>query len=451
MAVWQRLDGGSGSSGGASIAQVAVERAAATAPLGELLATAALAAVATGVIVALGPLLGMRVPPLVLAVLALGAVAVQAVPARAVEVASATGLVALAASNRMYALYHAALVALLYVARRSTLAMVVALGGLAIWLPKHLFAEHYLQPGLYNWINEASLVLALFMTASWWRARRDRRLPAAAEQAPLSRWALMYFFPGHAVNPMIYAPGDLFRERRLDPRGVLAGALLVAIKALAHFTITRHLGQVSYATLDAARAVTAPRALLWQAVVLGYVDLAVTLSGTADVAVLLARLYGWPMASPFRFALLAWNPVELWRRWGIYNRKLLLSLVYFPLGGNSRRRYLNVILTFLASALLLHTGWFGSKYWEIGPGGWRDETVYFLIQAALVCGYLLYRRARRSPPLAPADHDLRWSWQRAAGTVATQAASALAHVVVLAHALPFPDRFALIARCLGLR
>ena len=28
-------------------------------------------------------------------------------------------------------------------------------------------------------------------------------------------------------------------------------------------------------------------------------------------------------------------------------------------------------ITFLASALLLHSGWFGSKYWIVGAGGWR--------------------------------------------------------------------------------
>src|SRR5580704_8974426 len=147
--------------------------------------------------------------------------------------------------------------------------------------------------------------------------------------------------------------------------------------------------------------------------------------------------------SPFRFALLAWNPVELWRRWGIYNRKLLLTLVYFPLGGNQRHRTRNVLLTFLASALLLHTGWFGSKYWEIGPAGWRDQTVYFLLQGLLVCGCLFYRDLRGARRQR-ADHALRWSCSRAAGTVATQAASALVHAIVLARALPFAARFGLI-------
>jgi D-alanyl-lipoteichoic acid acyltransferase DltB (MBOAT superfamily) len=290
-------------------------------------------------------------------------------------------------------------------------------------------------------------VLVLFVTATCWRARRDGRLPPGAEAASPLAWALPYLFPGHALNPMVFSPGDVFRRRVFDPRGVLVGMLLVASKALVHTAILRCFGSAAtYATLDPARLAAASRAQLWLTVAVGYLDLVVTLSGTADVAVLLARLYGWPMPSPFRFALLAWNPVELWRRWGIYNRKLLLSLVYFPLGGR-RNRYRNVMLTFLASALLLHSGWFGSKYWAVGPGGWRDHTVYFLVQGLLVCGCLWIRDLRG----AEDDRALRWSWPRAVGTVATQAASALVHVIILAHALPFTARFGVIARCLGLR
>ena len=73
---------------------------------------------------------------------------------------------------------------------------------------------------------------------------------------------------------------------------------------------------------------------------------------------------------------------------GIYNRHVLLQLVYLPLGGGRRRKYLNVMLTFLASALLLHSGWFGSKYWHVGTAGWRDQSIYFLLQGLAVCACL---------------------------------------------------------------
>lgn len=411
---------------------------------------AGLAATAVAGIALVGPLLGMRVPPAALVVIGLGAVAVEVAPPRAFTVTAAAGVLALAASNKVYTLYHLVLVGLLFVARKRTLATAVALGGLALWLPKHLFHDHYHQAGFYNWLNEPSLALVLFVTAAWWRTRRDGRLPAGAEDASLPAWSLLYLFPGHAVNPIVYSPGDLFRERRVDARGVLTALLLVALKGLAHAALARWVPSASYGALDAARAATASRAELWGVVLVGYLDLALTLSGTADLAILVARLYGWPLASPFRWALLAWNPAELWRRWGLYNRKWLLQMVYFPLGGGTRHKYLNVLATFLASALVLHTGWFGSKYWEVGAGGWRDETVYFLMQGLLVCGWLAFS-ALRPALTGKDDHTLRLSWSRVAGTAATQAASALVHVVVLAQAIPFADRWVVMARCLGLR
>ena len=413
-------------------------------------AVLALVALTVGAVAALGPLLGIRPPAPVLAIVAAGAAAVHLWPARAFELTALAGVAALAAANGAYAAYHAALVALLFVVRRTTGALAGVLGLLAIWVPKHLFSAYYHHPGAYNWINEPSLVLALFVTFCWWRARRDGRLPPGAASAPPLAWSVMYFFPGHAINPMVFSPGDVFRPRRLEVRAVAAGVLLIAIKAAAHTAIGRWFGAASYGALDLARLAALSRAQLWLVVAVGYLDLVVTLSGTSDVAVLLARVYGWRMPSPFRYALLAWNPVELWRRWGIYNRKVLLTLVYFPLGGRGRHQLRNVMLTFLASALLLHSGWFGSKYWEVGPGGWRDQTVYFLIQGLLVCGCLVYQRARGVTD----DRDartLKLTWPRAAGTVATQAASALVHVIVLARALSFGDRFWAIARCLGLR
>jgi len=444
MKTWSDLDRAAGAAAGAAVlAQAGAPRA----TRAGVIRRAAFIALTVGGVAALGPRLGIDPPPLTLLVVALGALAVYLLPGRAFELTALAGALALGSRNPPYALFHLTLVAALFLARRSAIALAAVVGLLAIVLPKHLFAAHYHHPAVYGWINEPSLVLVLFVTAAWWRARRDGRLPPGAETAPAFAWALPYLFPGHALNPMVYSPGDVFRRRVFDPRGVLVGLALVASKALAHTALVHWFAGVSFAALDPARLAAASRGRLWLTVAVGYLDLVVTLSGTADVAVLLARLYGWPMVSPFRFALLAWNPVELWRRWGIYNRKLLLSLVYFPLGGSRHHRARNVMLTFLASALLLHSGWFGSRYWAVGAGGWRDHTVYFLVQGLLVCGCLLVRDLRGGAD----DRALRWSWPRAAGTVATQAASALAHVIILAQALPFAARFGLIARCLGLR
>jgi hypothetical protein len=83
----------------------------------------------------------------------------------------------------------------------------------------------------------------------------------------------------------------------------------------------------------------------------------------------------------------------------------------------------------------------------VGPGGLRDQVTYFALQGLAVCGCLGWWRAVGKDDRA--DRALRWSWGRALGTVATQGASALVHVIVLAQHVPFAERWRAAARCLG--
>jgi hypothetical protein len=106
------------------------------------------------------------------------------------------------------------------------------------------------------------------------------------------------------------------------------------------------------------------------------------------------------------------------------------------------------MVTFAASGLFLHSGWLGSRYWEIGIAGWRDQTLYFLMQGLTVVICLWYWRWRGKDPSA--DRGLRWSWMRVVATLLTQALSAWVHVVVLAPQLSLESRLRLMLRCLGL-
>ena len=411
-----------------------------------------------------GPAIGLSLPPAAIAILGLGAVAVELAPRWALEIAAAAGVLLLARLNAVYTAYHLALVGTLFLLRRQSWALALALALLAVVAPKMLFWRFYHSPGFYNWLNEPSLAVAIFVTIYWWRESREGRIPTLDGRAgsgaaaghrpldgpgsPLAAWALLYFFPTHAANPLVLGPRDLWRGRRVAASAVFGGLALCTSKAAALSALRAAFPSHGYASFSAGTLLGMPLPALWRVVALNYIDLVLTLSGTADLAVLLARLYGWQLPSPFRWAFLAWNPVELWRRWGIYNRRFLLKNVYFPLGGSGRRRLLNVLLTFLASALVLHSGWFGSKYWQVGVGGWRDHSIYFLMQGSAVCACLLFWRLTGKDP--GADRGLRWSWPRFPATLATQAMSALVHLIILPQALPLADRWRLIGRCLGL-
>jgi hypothetical protein len=392
--------------------------------------------------------MGARLPGGVLLLWGVGAVAAQAAPRARTPIAVAVGAAALALVNPVFCLYVGALVAGLAATRRRLPAFALLLAAGALVWPKLAFSRHYHQPGYWSWLEEPNLAAVLFLGALWVRTRADaRRSPAAGgavtDDAPA--FLLLFFFPSYATHPMVLAPSLLARPPQLDPRATVTTAAWFAAKVLALTGLARLGPHALLRNLTAADAAALGRAGLWGVVLASYVETCLALAAAADIPILVGRLYGFPLPDPFRAPLIAWNPVELWRRWGIYNRRLLLALVYFPLGGNQRYKYRNVALTFLASALVLHTGWFGSKYWEVGAPGWRDQSLYFGLQAVAVCGYLYWRDRR--PAAAPAPF---WSWRHTAGLVATQAWSALAHVVVLAQGIDLPARFRMIGRCLGL-
>jgi hypothetical protein len=398
-------------------------------------------------VVALGAArMGARLPPGLLLIWGGGALAAQAVPGARTPIAVGAGVLALAVVNPIFCLYFLALLAALTAARRHVLVAAIVLAVLAIVGPKLAFSTHYHQPGYWSWLKEPNLAAALFVTALWFRHRADARRLGIRPRDEASSFLLLHLFPSHASHPMAFSPALLARPPQLDGRAIaaLAGWFVVKVAALAGL---RGLGPHAFLSGLTTDPPELSRLSLWGIVLASYVETYLALAASADIPVLVGRLFGFALPNPFRAPLLAWDPIELWRRWGIYNRRLLLELVYFPLGGNRHHQYRNILLTFLASALLLHSGWFGSKYWQVGAAGWRDQSLYFGLQAIAVCGFLAWRD-RRGSPRAP--DPTPWSWQRSAGLVATQAWSALAHVVVLAQGIDLAARFRLIGRCLGL-
>jgi hypothetical protein len=434
------------------------------------LAAAALAAPILATIAVGTAHLGAPLRPSVLVLWGVGAVAARAFPAQRTAVAVLAGGFTLAIVDPLFSLYYAAVLAALTASRTRLAPFAVVLVAAAIVFPKLSFSRHFNDPAAWSWFRQPSLALALFASAAWFRARADRT-PAgvAADRARAGAPAdedgasllLLYLLPSQATHPMVFGPKLLARQPRVDAPAIVSQAFWFGVKVAA-LSALRGLGPpfVLHA-LGGRDAAALAWPSLWGAVLAGYVETYLALATYADIPVLVARLYGFDLGAPFRAPLLAWNPVELWRRWGVYTRRFLLDLVYIPLGGSKRHKYRNVALTFLASALVLHSGWLGSIYWQVGVAGWRDQTIYFGLQGLAVSAFMAYGDitgragdgAVRAPAPAPVDGWWpfgAWSWQRTAGLLATQAWSALAHVIVLAQGMDLRDRAHLIARCLGL-
>ncbi len=171
----------------------------------------------------------------------------------------------------------------------------------------------------------------------------------------------------------------------------------------------------------------------WVLVLLHYFKWFLWLSGHFDLAVALCRLLGARIPPNFKFPLLAPSPVEFWRRWNVLLRKMLMRLVYFPLGGSRRLPFLSIMAMVLVAALL-HGGWLWSAglLSELRSRAVFPWLVFFLLQGLLLCANVWWReRGGLERRVVPEG------WRRWRGIVATQLVMAWLHVPLMAVGL-FP-------------
>jgi alginate O-acetyltransferase complex protein AlgI len=99
---------------------------------------------------------------------------------------------------------------------------------------------------------------------------------------------------------------------------------------------------------------------VWIAVVLYAIQLYCDFSGYADMAIAIAGLLGYRVATNFDFPFFASNITEFWRRWHISFSSWLRDYLYFSMGGSrgtQTRTYMNLMITMLLSGLWHGAGW----------------------------------------------------------------------------------------------
>lgn len=377
------------------------------------------------------------------AALIFGVVIVRLVPLSPYWLMTFAGFVVLYHWKPRFMFFELPLLALLWLLRNRVWAFWTTLVTLGLVAPKtwHRLTLH--TPEAWNWISESALGHILLVSLLFWFEKRRGRLP----DPTYPQWMTLFAAPSNPLNPLNLGPLEMWRVPKINVVSLLKSVVLLGAKASTIWLLDHRFSALLASNHSFAELSSVSFPMLWCWVGLSYLKLALYLSGSADVAIVILRAYGWNLDHPFRWALLAWNPVELWRRWSIYNRKLLLKCFYFPLGGGTKRRYLNVMVTFWASALVLHTGFFGSVYWMVGEYGLRDQFVYFTLQGFAVCACLALWQWKGKDPSS--DKRLRISAARIAGTIGTQAYSALVHILIMLPNVDWADRWKLMARCLG--
>lgn len=99
--------------------------------------------------------------------------------------------------------------------------------------------------------------------------------------------------------------------------------------------------------------------------------------GYTLIATGIALFFGIRLSRNFNSPYFAPNPQEFWRRWHITLSTWFRDYVYIPLGGNKRRRYLNVLITMALAGL-----WHGAD---------AKFVFWGLFHGMILSGYLLLR------------------------------------------------------------
>ena len=105
----------------------------------------------------------------------------------------------------------------------------------------------------------------------------------------------------------------------------------------------------------------------WWGVLFFTFQIYIDFSAYSDMAIGLARMFGFRLNENFNHPYISCSITEFWRRWHISLSTWIREYLYIPLGGNRVapwRRYANLWVCFLASGL-----WHGAAWTYVALGG----------------------------------------------------------------------------------
>ncbi|TGN19747.1 MBOAT family O-acyltransferase [Leptospira idonii] len=178
------------------------------------------------------------------------------------------------------------------------------------------------------------------------------------------------FFPQLVAGPIVRAETffrDLDHRLSVHKENIDAAFCLILIGFTRKMVFADNLAKVvdasfaNYQNLNPIEMWTASLAFGWQI----YFDFA----GYTDIAIGVARLFGFQFNPNFNFPMSCRNIADHWSRWHISFSTWIRDYIYIPLGGSrgSTLTYMrNIMITWLFAGL-----WHGAAYHFVGWGIWQ--------------------------------------------------------------------------------
>jgi D-alanyl-lipoteichoic acid acyltransferase DltB (MBOAT superfamily) len=172
------------------------------------------------------------------------------------------------------------------------------------------------------------------------------------------------FFPQLIAGPIVHH-GQLipqFRASRMrfDPGDFSIGLTFFALGLAKKVLLADQLSGLADSVFDNALSVRPDLVSSWAGVLAFALGLYFDFSAYSDMALGLARMFGFRLPYNFNSPYKSMSIIDFWKRWHITLSTWLRDYLYIPLGGNRKgalRRYANLMITMLLGGLWHGASW----------------------------------------------------------------------------------------------
>ncbi len=188
----------------------------------------------------------------------------------------------------------------------------------------------------------------------------------ATVPASLGLYSLyIVFFPHLIAGPIVrhaeFMPQLLSKPSRNISSDIAVGLTIFILGLAKKVLLADQLALHATPIFDqAARGEDITMLAAWTGIFAYYFQIYFDFSGYSDMAIGLARLFGYRLPVNFYAPYLSGNITEFWRRWHMSLSRFLRDYLYIPLGGNrhgSARRYLNLLIVMVLGGFWHGAGW----------------------------------------------------------------------------------------------
>lgn len=165
-------------------------------------------------------------------------------------------------------------------------------------------------------------------------------------------------FPQLVAGPIVrYEVMENQLSNHKSSVGDIYAGIVRFVTGLAKKTIiANYAGSLAVRYLDGNLS-SQPAPLLWFGLLSYAFQIYYDFSGYSDMAIGLARMFGFHFPENFNHPYISQSITEFWRRWHISLGTFLRDYVYIPLGGNRRHQLFNIFFVWMLTGLWHGASW----------------------------------------------------------------------------------------------